>query len=375
MATVWKHPNSPYWTGIYRDEAGIWRKKSTKKKNRTEALTVAIAWEKAGELGRDKHLTEARSREIIGGILERTTGEKLRCESVREFCTRWLKGKTDAKHEGTCTRYGTTVEKFLTFLTKKADFPLTAITPADCTKFKDWLAGKKLAPASIVVEIKTLRTIFNAAFRQNLISNNPALAVDLPQRIKQVERETFTAAEVQMLYNGASGEWKTVILFGYYGALRLGDAVSVAWENVDFDKDVLDFTVKKTGRRQIVPLHPVLRQHLESIAGDKGGPVCPELATVPVGGRSGLSKQFLAIMKKAGISNNAVDTQGQRMLSKVSFHSLRVSFNSELHNAGVSQEIRMKLTGHKSIAVNNRYTRTDVEPLRQATEKLKGIKL
>jgi integrase len=375
MATVWKHPNSPYWTAIFRDETGAWRKKSTQKENRTAAMELAIEWDRAGGLARDRHLTEVKSREIIGGLLERTTGEKLRCESVREFCTRWLKGKTDAKHEGTCTRYGTTVEKFLTFLKGKADYPITAITPADCQKFNDWLAAKKLAPASIVVEIKTLRTIFNAAFRQNLISNNPALAVELPQRIQQVERGTFTTAEVKMLYDEAAGEWKTAILIGYYGALRLGDAVSVTWENVDFEKGVLDFTVKKTGRRQIVPLHPTLRAHLESIAGDKGGPVCPELAAVTVGGRSGLSKQFLAIMRRAGISNNAVDTKGQRMLSKVSFHSLRVSFNSDLANAGVSQETRMKLTGHKSIAVNNRYTRTDIEPLRQATEKMKGIKL
>jgi len=50
-------------------------------------------------------LTEAISREVIGGILERTTGEKLRQSTVREFCAEWMRGKTNSRQAGTATRY------------------------------------------------------------------------------------------------------------------------------------------------------------------------------------------------------------------------------------------------------------------------------
>ena len=88
-----------------------------------------------------------------------------------------------------------------------------------------------------------------------------------------------------------------------------------------------------------------------------------------------MSKQFLAVMRKAGIGNNAVETGGQRKLSRLSFHALRASFNSTLHNKGVDQELRRKLTGHKSNSVNDRYTQTQMEPLREAMNKLPSLKV
>ena len=110
-------------------------------------------------------------------------------------------------------------------------------------------------------------------------------------------------------------------------------------------------------------------------AGDTNGAICPDLAAVPVGGRSGLSKQFLAVMRRAGIGNDAVDTGGQRQLSRLSFHALRASFNSGLHNKGVDQELRRKLTGHKSDAMNDRYTQTEIQTMRDAVNKLPALKV
>ena len=79
-------------------------------------------------------------------------------------------------------------------------------------------------------------------------------------------------------------------------------------------------------------------------------------------------------MEKAEISNQTKDGGNQRSFSQLSFHALRTSFNSALHNQGVSQEVRKKLTGHKSDAVNDRYTRTEMDTLREAVSKLPHMK-
>ena len=100
MATVWKHPNTPFWTAVFRDEDGVWRRKTTRLRDRTKALAVADEWERAGRLDRDNVLTEATNREVSGGVLERTTGDIMRKESTREFCTRWLKAKSESEREG-----------------------------------------------------------------------------------------------------------------------------------------------------------------------------------------------------------------------------------------------------------------------------------
>ena len=41
-----------------------------------------------------------------------------------------------------------------------------------------------------------------------------------------------------------------------------------------------------------------------------------------------------------------------------------------LANAGVSQEVRMKLTGHKTVAMNSNYTHHELTTLSNAVAKL-----
>ena len=55
------------------------------------------------------------------------------------------------------------------------------------------------------------------------------------------------------------------------------------------------------------------------------------------------------VMARAGIEDGiARQKKGDagRNVSRLSFHSLRHSFTSALANAGVSAEVRQKLTGH-----------------------------
>ena len=374
MAYVWQHPKSKFWTAVYRNDQNVWTKKTTKKTAKTTALALAIEWERSSQLGRDRILTESLSREIIGGILERTTGESLRQVTLREFMAEWLRGKTHSRQEGTAARYLTTVGRFTKSMDAKADAPIAAITTRDCQKFYDDLMAQDLAPATMRCEMKIVAGVFNLARQQGLISTNPASAIELPGRIKQVKRMTFTSAQVQMLLDAADDEWKTAILLGYYCGLRLGDAAALTWASVDLAGSKLVIEVHKTGETLEVPMHPTLEGHLSKLAGDTGGPVCPALAAGHVSGRAGLSRKFITLMRSAGIGTESVGSGGKRFLARLSFHALRTSFNSALFNKGVDQELRRKLTGHKSDAVNDRYTRPQMDTLREAVNLLPSLK-
>jgi integrase len=157
----------------------------------------------------------------------------------------------------------------------------------------------------------------------------------------------------------AKGDWKTAVLCGYYLGARLGDVVKLCWEDINFasgEVGAIAFRQSKTGKRVLIPLVPELREHLESIARDEMDPyIMPTLALRRPGGRNGLSGTFIRILEKTGIDPRYVEGKGKRF-AKLSFHSLRHTFNSAMANAGVSQEVRMKLTGHQSGAMNNAYT-------------------
>ena len=62
-----------------------------------------------------------------------------------------------------------------------------------------------------------------------------------------------------------------------------------------------------------------------------------------------------------------------RNLAALSFHSLRHSFNSVLVNAGVPQELRMKLTGHSSADMNAIYSHHELATIRAALDHLPRI--
>lgn len=215
------------------------------------------------------------------------------------------------------------------------------------------------------------------ACRQGLIPTNPAEAVELP-KVVGVERRTFMQEEVRILVDTAHGEWKTLILFAYYTGPRLSDCCRMAWESVNLSGGSLAFAQKKTGhKRLIVPLHSALLAHLETLAGtDNPEPfIMPGMANLKSGGRHGLSEGFKLIMLKAGIDPQTVEGKGVRQQSRRTFHALRHSFTSALANAGVSEELRMKLTGHTTKAVHRGYTHHELETLRNAVDKLPGLDL
>lgn len=376
MASVWKHHRSPYWTVIYRDETGKWRRFITRERNREKAKRIAHAFEDLHTQAREQKLTKEALEKAFRGMIRRTFGDD-DTPSVETFFRNWIREKELDNRQGTAARYKTSVDRFLKFLGPKSAAPITSIEPGDCHAFYGTLKADRLAPASIIAEIKTLRGVFNTA-QQRLpkqITFNPAAGVKLPKRFGQVKRKTFTTEQVEIILREADTEWKTATLLGYYAGLRLGDAVSCRWENVDLAHGHLHFAMQKTGAELLVPLHPVLEQHLSDMAADAGGLLSPKLAGQPVSGKKGLSQQFLALMRKAGISQESQFTGGKRQLSTLSFHSLRKTFNSELAASGVSQELRKKLTGHKSDTMNDRYTEIRIANLREAVNKLPKLGL
>ena len=97
------------------------------------------------------------------------------------------------------------------------------------------------------------------------------------------------------------------------------------------------------------------------------------MASKKPGGRHGLSESFKRIMRKAGLNLQTVQGAGLRKISKRTFHALRHSFTSALANAGVPEELRMKLTGHTTKAVHRGYTHHELKTLRTAVGMLPGL--
>jgi len=338
-------------------------------------MGIALEFQRAEKLAGAGLLTEAQARDVLDGILKRSgTGEALRGFSIEKWFKEWFDGKEARRSDATGARYGQIVKEFLEHLGSRAKRPLNALITRDVQGFLSKRSKAGCSPTTVQLDGKIIRAALNQARKEGLVSVNVADAAELPER-QSVERGTFTAAEVKMLVDAAEPEWKTLILLGYYTGARLGDCCNMPWDAVDLTAGTLTYRQAKAGKSAkavTVPLHPDLSAHLEKLASsDKAETfISPHMAGLKPGGRHGLSEGFKRIVTKAGLSLDTVQGGGTRKISKRTFHALRHSFNSALANAGVSQELRMKLTGHKTAAINTGYTHHELETLRGAVAKL-----
>lgn len=378
---------SPYWICCYRAADGRRLKKSTEQTDRTKAMEVCLALQRTEDLAGQGLLTETRARELIGDVLERTTGDKLPYFTAEGFLRDWLRGKEIAKSPKTHASYSSTVKQFLETLGSRARLNVAAITAKDVQNFLEAQLRASKSPSTVRNGVKQLRIAFNVARRQGLVTVNPADAVELPPKAKREDgtegtRDAFTAEQVAALLNStdatkAPEDWRGLILFAYYTGARLQDAANIQWSGIDLPGQLITYTAKKTGKKMQAPMHPALEMHLLSLTSPDSAKahVFPHLANKNTAGKSGLSQTFGRIMTKAGVAGDVVATaKGKgRTVKSLSFHSLRHAFNSTMANAGVSQELRMKLTGHASEDVNRGYTHHEMEPLRDAISKLPSI--
>jgi len=143
-------------------------------------------------------------------------------------------------------------------------------------------------------------------------------------------------------------------------------------EGIDLVNGTITYWQQKTQKLLSVPLHSDFQAHLEKLASsDKPERfIAPRMANLGTGGRHGLSEGFKRIVRRAGLDLQTVQGGGIRKISKRTFHALRHSFTSALANAGVSSELRMKLTGHTTEAIHQGYTHHEMKTLMKAVKKL-----
>jgi integrase len=296
----------------------------------------------------------------------------LRNYRVADWFAHWLDLKAAVRAGKTMDRYRQVVRDFLGSLGRRANLGLSHITPKDILTYRNSITKPGKTARTANLSVKVVSAAFNAAVRQHIIESNPATALEsLP--VKSEEKGTFTPQQVSNLAQAADGDWVGAILLGYYTGARLGDVANMSWSAIDWKNKIIRFTASKTGKPVTLPLHSQLERVLLKHAGVGNTPVFPSLAGKGTGGKHGLSGQFAAIMKKAGIEGKRTRASGGRTLSSLTYHSVRHSFNSALANAGVSQEIRQKLTGHASAEMNRIYTHHELAPLRAAVEKLPSL--
>ena len=389
MAYLRKIPNCRNWIACFLDRDGKLRNRSTKIRDAGNAKERADAKRKAqatadiferaarGELQREAELRDTFNELLLLGG---TTPPK--SLTAREFFAAWIeKAEKSGKPETTLKRYRQVARDFVTSLSDRADSPIEQIETVDTQGFVDGLAEKGLTKKTCSNALKILRIPFAEHCRLGKLQFNPAAAAEVSETARgSLEKQPFESEQIKDILKACDladhgTEWKTAVHLAYYSAMRLGDATGLTWDAIDFEKKTICFVPQKTRRKSpkpiTLPMHSAVYDHFLGLTlpEDQRAKITPELNRL---GTNWTSRIFTAkILKLAGIDpmRTAPDKSG-RKVSQLSFHSFRHSLASHLAAAGVSPELRMKVTGHSDSKVHGNYSHLQIKTLREALEKL-----
>ncbi|MCW1886040.1 site-specific integrase [Luteolibacter flavescens] len=349
-----------------------------------KSALIYAALQEAADLAARHELTADLAREFLAKFTEIESGKAIRGYTITQWLDFWLDNKKVAGKPATLARYKNAVARFKSHLGDRAADRLEILAGADVQKFRDKLRAEGRSAKTTNGYLKDIRSCLTSAVKEGLLPRNPASNVATLSEEDSIQREPFTPDEVgKLLSSACSADWRGVILMGVYGGLRLGDAASLKAGNIDLVKNCLSYMPQKTSRKRkilTIPLHPSLEDFLlkHPLSDDPAASLFPSLAKTSVAGRNGLSLQFGALMEFAGICRNVIkqasDGAGRTQYAR-SFHSLRHTFTSLLANANVSQELRMRLTGHTTKEINDIYTHIELESLKKAIDQIPKLSI
>jgi integrase len=392
MPSIHRQPGRPFWFcafSIFDSQTHKSRRvfRSTKTRDKKQALEICRAWHKAALKARDGKLSVDVAREVIAqgvsDVFMHANVESLPSASIKSWCETWTEAKAIETEESTHARYKRVIERFTGFLGEaKSKRDLSTLQASDVARFRDQEA-KELSRSTANLGVKVLRICLGEAVRQGLLPVNPAVRVKLLKSTAESKRRAFTFNEIKRILKvcGDDTEWRGLVLFGLYLGQRLGDLAKLTWRAVDLDTGELAFSTRKTGRRIVLPLVQPLADYLASLpASDNPNAfIFPWAASAKR--TASLSNQFRDILVAAGLvdprprghKSTGKGRDQAREASEISFHSLRHSAVTMLKAAGVSDFIAREIVGHESAAVSRQYTHLTTDDKRAAMQRLPDV--
>ena len=232
---------------------------------------------------------------------------------------------------------------------------VSQITESIAREYFTYIYSMDGAPATKNDKLLTLKMTFSYL---GLPSNPFANIKKLP--LHQAEREIFTPAQIQILFENSSGWMRQLFITALSTFQREGDCslIKKSYIHLDINRIKFPFT-RKTMKDVSLPMLPIFRQIVEDALADSANDteyLFPELAQIYLRDSSAIGKRVKAFLKQNGITNTVTEIPGYlHKVSTLDVHSIR-------HTAAVMAVLLkwpipmiMKATGHRTLAMVMRY--------------------
>ena len=324
MATIFKRPGSPFWWIGYTDG------------DRRKRLSSGIHHNGAKACPKQSGVWD-----LVHRIEERQFRRKnqlpplVEDKSISEFVTECM-GTMHGLAPDSIKRFAYVFRQFSEWAATVNVTTVAAVDASVTIRYRDYLLTSQ-AGVSVKNAFATLGRYWKDARKRNYTQiENPWSDIDIKTAPKK--REGYSAAEVELLLTMDCPEFlATATRVSLYTGARLESVMRLAWEDVSFDLNTIQFVKSKTGG-YTSGLAPTLREYLEPIRKQDGLVAMDRERT-----KSSYSNSWSHYARKAGVPGPC-------------FHRLRHTFVTRMREVGVSQDVVMVLANHKSRSMSDHYT-------------------
>jgi len=215
------------------------------------------------------------------------------------------------------------------------------------------------SPASLDRELALLKRMASYALECGRIQSNPIARVKLLNK-PNVRRVTVDEATFARLHAIADQELKPIILTAYDTGMRKGEILNLRWSQLDVRVGAIKLAAEdtKTNFPRTVYLTERVLQALRAIPRRLGTEyvfVNPETGTRWEDAR----KLFKRACRRLGLDH-------------VWFHDLRRSFVTNARRRGVAESVVMRMSGHRTRNVFDRYNIVEDEDVKNAVKVIQA---
>lgn len=218
----------------------------------------------------------------------------------------------------------------------------TSLLEATPHQLRTHLGRTTITPGTARTERGALKAFYDFAHADGYRNDNPADRLPIVRVPKGTPRP-FTREQIDaMLNSGAYQRTRVMIMLGYFKGFRVSQIARVRGDDLDTLTNTIR-TVSKGGKERRVPLHPMVAQIARQMPAGWWFPA-RNGSDSPIGGAS-VTDLITKAKKRAGITD-----------PRLTPHSLRHSFGTDLVEQGVDIRVVQELMLHEDLSTTQIYT-------------------
>lgn len=294
-------------------------------------------------------------------VLEPVAGEKMTFKELAEWYLNLPKVKT-------LPSYWRITLNIKTFNEEFGDKLIKDLKPVDLENYQAQGISKGHAAGYVDQQVGATRAMVNKAFENEIVSGDAVLTFRKVKKLLKkngnARNRILSSQEFRDLMAELPQHSAAIVGTAYYTGMRRGEILSLTWEKVDLKERVirLESEDTKDNEPRIIPICTELISlisqlprpiHNNFVFTYKGEPV----------------RDIRNALRKA--CKRADIPYGRNVRGGFTFHDLRHTFNTNMRKAGVSESVIMKITGHSTREMFDRYNTVDMDDAMEAMDRMR----